>query len=64
MEIDYFLYIYNAVVARGIPDDPDPSEMIFAAQVKDFVDDLRRGLIGRVLRNGLGVDQSGVTTLP
>ena len=51
------------MVARQVPDDPDRPEVIFAAQVKDLVDDLEWRLIGRVLRDGLGVDQPGFAAL-
>ena len=54
---------FDVVIACKIPDDPDRSEMIFAAQVKDLLDDLGRGLVGRVLRNGLWVDQPGFAVL-
>jgi hypothetical protein len=37
--------------------------VIFAAQIEDLVDDLGRDLVGRVLGNGLGVDQSRFTAL-
>ena len=51
------------MVARQVPDDPDRPEVIFAAQVKDLVDDLEWRLVGRVFRDGLGVDQPGFAAL-
>lgn len=54
---------FYAVIAREIPDDPDRSEMIFAAQVEDFVNDLRRRLVGRVIRNGFFINQPGFAAL-
>lgn len=33
---------FDAVVTRQIPDDPDWSQMIFAAQIHDLLDDLSR----------------------
>jgi hypothetical protein len=46
----------NVVVARQIPDDPNRPEVVFAAQVKDLIDDLGRGLVGGVLGDRLGID--------
>lgn len=53
----------DAVITRQVPDGPDRPDVIFATQVKDFVDDLGQRLVGRVLRNGLGVDQPGFAAL-
>ena len=53
----------NVVVARQIPDDPDRPEVVFAAQVKDLVDDLGRGLVGRVLGDRFGIDQPNFAVL-
>lgn len=53
----------DAVISRQIPDDPDRSEMIFAAQVEDFLDDLGWRLVSRVLWNGLCIDQPGFAAL-
>ena len=53
----------DAVISRQIPDDPDRSEMIFAAQVKDLLHDLGCRLVSRVLWNGLCIDQPGFAAL-
>jgi hypothetical protein len=37
--------------------------VIFASQVENLVYDLERRLVGRVLRDGLGVDQPGFAVL-
>ena len=42
---------FDAVVARQIPDDPYWPEVIFAPQIKHFVNDLSGRLIGWVLGN-------------
>jgi hypothetical protein len=44
------------VVAGQIPNDPDWSEMILAAQVEDLFDDLGRRLVGRVLGDRPSID--------
>ena len=54
---------FDAVITRQIPYDADRPEMIFAAQVENLVDDLGWCLVGRVLRNRLGIDQSGFAAL-
>ena len=41
----------DAVVARQVPDDPYWPEVIFAPQIKHFVNDLSRRLTGWVLGN-------------
>ena len=42
---------FDAVITRQIPNDPDRPQVILAAQIQNFFDDLSRGLIGRVLRD-------------
>ena len=54
---------FDAVISRQIPDDPDRSEMISAAQVKDLLHDLGWRLVSRVLWNGLCIDQPGFAAL-
>jgi hypothetical protein len=49
----------DAVTTRKLPGDPNRPDMIIATQVKDLVDDLGRPLIGRLLRNRLGIKQRG-----
>lgn len=44
---------FDAVVVRHTPDEPDQREVVFAAQVKAFLDDLRGCLVGRILEIGL-----------
>lgn len=54
---------FDAVMSRYVPNDPDRPEVAFAAQVVDLVDDLGWRLVGRVLWNGLLVDQPGFAVL-
>lgn len=54
---------FDGVVAREIPDDPDRAEVIGFAQMKDFVDDLKRRPVGGVLWDRLGVDKTGFAKL-
>ena len=51
------------MVARQVPDDPYWPEVIFAPQIKHFVNDLSGRLIGWVLGNRLGVTQTSFTML-
>lgn len=48
----------DGVVARQVPNDADRPEMVGLAQMKDLLDDRRRGAIGRVLWHGLFVHQA------
>lgn len=53
----------DVVVAREIPDDPDRPEMVFAAQIQNFLHDFGRCLVGRILRDGLCIDQPSFAAL-
>jgi len=55
--IDPGIRDFHVMVARQIPDNPDWSEVVFSAKIKDLLDDLRRCLICRVLRDRLGIGE-------
>lgn len=48
---------FDVVIARQVPNDPNMPQMILAAQIQNFLDDLRRCLIGGIFRNWLGLLQ-------
>ena len=54
---------FDAVVARQVPNDPDRSQVIFAAQIQDLFDNLWRRLIGRVLWNRFDILQTSFAML-
>lgn len=49
---------FDAVIARQIPHDPFGAEVVFAPQIQNLLGDLGRCLVGRVFRNGFGIDQA------
>lgn len=53
----------NAAVVLQVPDDPDWHKVTFAPQMKFFVKDLNRRLVGRFFRNKLGIRQASFTML-
>ena len=55
--------IFDAVVVRQIPNDPDQPEVVFAAQAQNFIDNLRWRLAGRVFGNRFLNDQPGYAAL-
>lgn len=41
----------DVVIARQVTDDPDRPKVILSAQIQNLLDDLRRRMIGKILRN-------------
>ena len=54
---------FNAVIARKIPHDPFWPEMVLAPQMQNLLGHLGRCLVGRVFRDGFGIDQTSFTAL-
>jgi len=50
-------------IAPELPDNPERPQMVLAAQIEGFFDNLGRYLIGRVLWNVFSVDQLGFALL-
>ena len=61
--VDPSIRNFDAMVTRQIPNDPDRSQVIFAAQIQNFLDDLSWRLIGGIFRNRFGILQPSFAML-
>lgn len=61
--VDPSIRNFDAMVARQIPNYPDRSQVIFAAQIQNFLDDLSWRLIGGIFRNRFGILQPSFAML-
>ena len=49
---------FDVVITRKVPHNPFGSEVVFAPEMKHLIRHFRRCPVGRVFRNGFGIDQT------